>query len=180
MSKHLPRRWLIVLGFLLTDEAFFTVINRYNEPDELAAQTPVFSRRRRWRCMNWRIFVDRNHIAASTVDRESTQQPRPRFHATLTFISMLIRRRSSSAPPSPRRWWGRDSGRAHLHPAQQYPARSSRRSWRGGKRHRGRSARETKKNYLTLSQRRKDARTPSKFLSFYTNLSAFACLCVES
>lgn len=31
--RHLPQRWLVLLGFLLTDEAFLVAIRRYNAPD---------------------------------------------------------------------------------------------------------------------------------------------------
>lgn len=31
--KHLPQRWLLPLGFWLTDETFVIVITRYNQPD---------------------------------------------------------------------------------------------------------------------------------------------------
>ena len=31
--KHLPQRWLLPLGFWLTDETFAVVITRYNKPD---------------------------------------------------------------------------------------------------------------------------------------------------
>src|SRR5687768_2624482 len=31
--RHLPQRWLLPLGFWLTDESFAIVIARYNEPD---------------------------------------------------------------------------------------------------------------------------------------------------
>src|SRR5689334_2459530 len=31
--KNLPQRWLLPLGFWLTDETFVMVINRYNKPD---------------------------------------------------------------------------------------------------------------------------------------------------
>ncbi|HRA67216.1 MAG TPA: AzlC family ABC transporter permease [Caldilinea sp.] len=31
--KHLPQRWLVPLGFWLTDESFLVVAERYNEPD---------------------------------------------------------------------------------------------------------------------------------------------------
>lgn len=32
--KHLPHKWLLPLGFLLTDEAFVVAINRYQQPDD--------------------------------------------------------------------------------------------------------------------------------------------------
>jgi 4-azaleucine resistance transporter AzlC len=32
--KHLPQRWLALLGFWLTDETFVVVIGRYNQPDD--------------------------------------------------------------------------------------------------------------------------------------------------
>lgn len=32
--KHLPHKWLLPLGFLLTDEAFVVAINRYHQPDD--------------------------------------------------------------------------------------------------------------------------------------------------
>src|SRR5689334_22326555 len=31
--KHLPQRWLLPLGFWLTDETFVMVVTRYNQPD---------------------------------------------------------------------------------------------------------------------------------------------------
>jgi 4-azaleucine resistance transporter AzlC len=32
--RHLPQRWLLPLGFILTDEAFVVAVRRYNEPDQ--------------------------------------------------------------------------------------------------------------------------------------------------
>ncbi len=32
--KHLPQRWLLPLGFWLTDETFVVVVTRYNQPDK--------------------------------------------------------------------------------------------------------------------------------------------------
>ena len=32
--KHLPQRWLLPLGFWLTDESYAVVITRYNDPDD--------------------------------------------------------------------------------------------------------------------------------------------------
>ena len=42
--KHLPQRWLLPLGFMLTDEAFVIASTHYNEPDRHHPQALVFSR----------------------------------------------------------------------------------------------------------------------------------------
>ncbi|MBK8030911.1 MAG: AzlC family ABC transporter permease [Chloroflexi bacterium] len=88
--KHLPRRWLIVLGFLLTDEAFFTVINRYNEPDDSPHKHWYFLGAALALYVNWQIFTWIGIIAASTVDRDQLTNLGLDFALTVTFIGMLI------------------------------------------------------------------------------------------
>lgn len=55
--KHLPQRWLLPLGFWLTDESFIVTIQRYNQPDQsplkhwfyLGTTIPMY--------INWQFFT---------------------------------------------------------------------------------------------------------------------------
>jgi 4-azaleucine resistance transporter AzlC len=55
--KHLPQRWLLPLGFWLTDESFMVTIQRYNRPDAspfkhwfyLGTTIPMY--------INWQFFT---------------------------------------------------------------------------------------------------------------------------
>jgi len=88
--KHLPRRWLILLGFLLTDEAFFTVVTRYNEPDESSHKHWYFLGAALALYVNWQIFTWIGIVAASTVDRDQLANLGLDFALTVTFTGMLI------------------------------------------------------------------------------------------
>jgi len=88
--KHLPRRWLMLLGFLLTDEAFFTVINRYHQPDVVTHKHWFFLGSALSLYVNWQIFTWIGIIAASTVDQAQLANLGLDFAMTVTFIDMLI------------------------------------------------------------------------------------------
>lgn len=88
--KHLSRRWLLPLGFLLTDEAFFTVINRYNQPDDSPYKHWFFIGSELTMYVTWQIFTLLGIITASAVDGDQLQSLGLDFALIATFIGMLI------------------------------------------------------------------------------------------
>ncbi len=88
--KHLPRRWLVLLGFMLTDEAFFTVINRYNQPDESPYKHWYYLGSALSMYIVWQISTLVGIIAASAVDSEQLANLGLDFTLVATFIGMLI------------------------------------------------------------------------------------------
>lgn len=88
--KHLPRRWLVVLGFLLTDEAFFTVIQRYQQPDDAAHKHWYFLGAALSLYVNWQVFTWIGIAAASALDRDQLAGLGLDFAMTVTFTGMLI------------------------------------------------------------------------------------------
>ena len=62
--KHLPARWLIPLGFWLTDESFVVVIARYTQPDASPFKHWYFLGSALFMYINWNICTLIGVIAA--------------------------------------------------------------------------------------------------------------------
>jgi predicted branched-subunit amino acid permease len=86
--KHLSQRWLLPLGFTLTDETFLVVVERYNRPDD--------SRHKHWYHFgsaallytNWQLWTFAGIWAGASI-------PNPQawgldFALPLTFLGMLV------------------------------------------------------------------------------------------
>lgn len=86
--KHLPQRWLLPLGFWLTDESFLVTVHRYNEKDESPFKHWFFLGSAIFMYSNWQIVTFIGIIAGQAI-------PDPRswgldFAMIVTFIGMLV------------------------------------------------------------------------------------------
>jgi 4-azaleucine resistance transporter AzlC len=86
--RHLPQRWLLPLGFWLTDETFVLVVNRYNQPDtspfkhwyHLGSSVLMY--------LNWNFWTFIGIVAGQNIPDLS--QYGLAFAMDVTFISMII------------------------------------------------------------------------------------------
>ena len=86
--KRLPQRWLIPLGYLLTDEAFVIAINRYNQPDDATYKHWYFLGSALSMFVSWQFFTWIGIFAGTKI-------PDPArfgldFAMSVTFIGMLV------------------------------------------------------------------------------------------
>jgi 4-azaleucine resistance transporter AzlC len=86
--KHLSQRWLLPLGFWLTDETFVVVITRYNQPDnspfkhwyDLGSSVIMY--------LNWNFWTFIGIVAGQSIPDLS--QYGLAFAMDVTFIGMII------------------------------------------------------------------------------------------
>ena len=86
--RQLPQRWLLPLGFMLTDEAFAVSIRRYTEPDASRLKHWFFLGAELTLYVNWQLFTWIGLWAGRAI-------PNPGawgldFTLPLTFIALLI------------------------------------------------------------------------------------------
>lgn len=85
---HLPQRWLLPLGFLLTDETFFVAVRRYQEPDASPLKHWFYLGSGVSMYVNWFFWTVVGIVAGRSI-------PDPQawgldFALPVTFIGMLI------------------------------------------------------------------------------------------
>jgi predicted branched-subunit amino acid permease len=86
--KHLPQRWLLPLGFWLTDETFVVVVSRYSRPDD--------SPYKHWYHLGSALFMYTNWVLCTLIGVLAGQHIRdPQswgldFAMIVTFIGMLV------------------------------------------------------------------------------------------
>ena len=86
--KHLPQRWLLPLGFMLTDEAFVTASTHYAEPGDPTHQALVFSR---LGAAALRLLADFHRDRHYRRDADhGRRQLGLDFAMSVTFIGMLV------------------------------------------------------------------------------------------
>jgi 4-azaleucine resistance transporter AzlC len=86
--KHLPQRWLLPLGFWLTDETFAVVVTRYNQPDtspfkhwyHLGSSVIMY--------LNWNFWTFIGIVAGQSIPDLSRYGLA--FAIDVTFIGMVI------------------------------------------------------------------------------------------
>jgi 4-azaleucine resistance transporter AzlC len=86
--KHLPQRWLLPLGFWLTDETFVVVVTRYNQPDtspfkhwyHLGSSVIMY--------LNWNFWTFIGLVAGQSIPDLSKYGLA--FALDVTFIGMVI------------------------------------------------------------------------------------------
>lgn len=86
--RGLPQRWLVPLGFLLTDEAFMVVIQRYSRRDASPFKHWYYLGAATFMYVNWQVFTFIGIWAG-----QSIANPRSwglDFAFPLTFIGMLV------------------------------------------------------------------------------------------
>lgn len=86
--RNLPQRWLVPLGFLLTDETFFVAIRRYQEPDASPFKHWFFLGSGVALFLTWQAFTCIGILAGRSI-------PDPQAWGLdvalpLTFIGMLV------------------------------------------------------------------------------------------
>jgi 4-azaleucine resistance transporter AzlC len=86
--KQLPQRWLLPLGFTLTDETFLVVVQRYRRPDHSPAKHWYQAGSAIFMYLNWQLCTWIGIFAGSAL-------PNPAgwgldFALIVTFIGMLI------------------------------------------------------------------------------------------
>ncbi len=86
--KHLPQRWLIPLGFWLTDESFVVVIARYTQPDPSPYKHWYFLGSALFMYINWNICTLIGIVAGHSV--RGVQNLGLDFAMIVTFIGMLV------------------------------------------------------------------------------------------
>jgi len=86
--KNLPQKWLVPLGFFLTDETFVVTAQRYNEPDSSSYKHWFYLGSALFMYLNWQICTYIGLIAGQAI-------PDPArwgldFAMIVTFIGILV------------------------------------------------------------------------------------------
>jgi 4-azaleucine resistance transporter AzlC len=86
--KQLPQRWLLPLGFTLTDETFLVAVERYRRPDESPSKQWFQAGSATFMYLNWQLCTWIGILAGSAL-------PNPAgwgldFALVVTFIGMLV------------------------------------------------------------------------------------------
>lgn len=86
--KHLSQKWLLILGFWLTDESFVVVANRYNQVDKSPYKHWFYLGSTVFMYSNWQLVTYIGVVAGQSI-------PNPEswgldFAMVVTFIGMLV------------------------------------------------------------------------------------------
>ncbi len=86
--KHLPQRWLLPFGFLLTDEAFVTASTHYAEPGDPTQRHWYFLGSELLLYVCWQLFTLIGIIAGTQIKDAASWGLD--FAMSVTFIGMLV------------------------------------------------------------------------------------------
>lgn len=86
--KHLPQRWLLPLGFWLTDETFVLVVSRYNQPDNSPYKHWYYFGSGLLMYVDWSLSTLVGIVAGQNI--QDIGNWGLDFALTATFIGMLI------------------------------------------------------------------------------------------
>ena len=86
--KHLPQRWLIPLGFWLTDESYLVVMQRYQRANESPFKHWFFLGSALFMYVNWQICTWIGIVAGQAIP--DPQRWGLDFALVVTFIGMLV------------------------------------------------------------------------------------------
>ncbi|MBZ0278305.1 MAG: AzlC family ABC transporter permease, partial [Anaerolineae bacterium] len=86
--KHLPQKWMLPLGFWLTDETFVVVVTRYSQPDESPYKHWYYLGSAVFMYLNWQLCTLVGVIAGQTIP--DMREWGLDFAIIVTFIGMLI------------------------------------------------------------------------------------------
>lgn len=86
--KHLSQRWLLPLGFWLTDETFVIVIQRYNQPDDSPYKHWYHFGSALFMYVNWNVCTVIGIVAGQSIPNIGSSGLD--FALYVTFIGMLI------------------------------------------------------------------------------------------
>jgi predicted branched-subunit amino acid permease len=87
-TKHLPQRWLVPLGFWLTDESFVIVASRYNQPDDSPYKHWYFLGSEIFMYVNWNVCTLVGILAGQNVPW--LEDLGLEFAMIVTFTGMLV------------------------------------------------------------------------------------------
>ncbi len=88
--KHLPHRWLLPLGFWLTDETFVVAVSRYNQRDDSPHKHWYYFGSALSMYVNWQLCTWIGILAVSAIDQEQLASLGLDFAMIVTFIGMLV------------------------------------------------------------------------------------------
>ncbi|MFW5748347.1 MAG: AzlC family ABC transporter permease [Chloroflexota bacterium] len=86
--RHLPQRWLLPLGFWLTDESYAVVIKRYMEPDETPNKHWFFLGSSVIMYSNWQLCTVIGIVAGTAFENAATWGLD--FAMVVTFIGIVV------------------------------------------------------------------------------------------
>jgi 4-azaleucine resistance transporter AzlC len=86
--KHLPQRWLLPLGYMLTDEAFVVASTHYNQPGDPTHKHWYFLGSELVLFVCWQIFTWIGIFAGSRI--QNAESWGLDFSLSVTFIGMLV------------------------------------------------------------------------------------------
>jgi 4-azaleucine resistance transporter AzlC len=86
--RHLPQRWLLPLGFWLTDESFAVVIARYNEPDPSPHKHWYFFGSAVSMYINWNLCTLIGLLAGKAIP--DARNWGLEFAMVVTFIGLIV------------------------------------------------------------------------------------------
>jgi 4-azaleucine resistance transporter AzlC len=86
--KHLSQKWLMLLGFWLTDESFVVVILRYHEPDNSPHKHWFFFGSALFMYVNWNLCTLIGIIAGQQI--KNADQWGLDFALVVTFIGLVV------------------------------------------------------------------------------------------
>ncbi len=86
--KHLPQRWLLPLGFWLTDETFAVVVSRYTQPDNSSFKHWYHLGSSVIMYLNWNFWTFIGIVAGQSIPDLSRYGLA--FAIDVTFIGMVI------------------------------------------------------------------------------------------
>jgi 4-azaleucine resistance transporter AzlC len=88
--KHLPQRWLLPLGFWLTDESYAIVIQRYSQPDASPYKHWFYFGSAVMMYVNWQLFTLVGILAGQIISQEQAQSLGLDFSIVVTFIGIVV------------------------------------------------------------------------------------------
>lgn len=86
--KHLPQRWLLLLGFTLTDETFLVVVDRYGRPDSSPYKHWYHLGSAAFMYLNWQLWTWIGIAAGQALPDPASWGLD--FALVVTFIGMLV------------------------------------------------------------------------------------------
>jgi 4-azaleucine resistance transporter AzlC len=86
--KHLPQRWLLPLGFWLTDESYLVVIERYSRPDRAPHKHWFFLGSALFMYANWQLWTYVGVRAGQAIPNPASWGLD--FALPVTFLGMLV------------------------------------------------------------------------------------------
>lgn len=86
--RHLPQRWLLPLGFWLTDESYVVVISRYRQPDDSPYKHWFFLGSALFMYINWQLCTVIGIVAGQQIP--NANEWGLDFALVVTFIGMVV------------------------------------------------------------------------------------------